>query len=74
MIILLVFILILCFFNSVSMFIMASVLMRNSRTLDNFSSIVTSVPPVRKRRDPRTGAVEPEALLDVQNSEYHFES
>ena len=50
MIFLLVTILILCIFNCVSIFVIGAALYRNSEILNNISSILTSMSPIRKKR------------------------
>jgi len=50
MIALLIIILILCIFNSVSVVVISASIYRNAEVLNSIGSVLTSMPPVRKKR------------------------
>ena len=60
-----IFILILCVFNTASLIVIGAALFRNSETLNNIASILTSMPTLRKKRLQTLVSAEPGALPGI---------
>ena len=61
-----IIVLILCVFNTATLIVIGAALFRNSETLNNIASILTSMPAVRKKRLQTLVSAEPGTLPGVQ--------
>lgn len=61
-----IIVLILCVFNTATLIVIGAALFRNSETLNNISSILTSIPITRKKRLQTLVSAEPGTLPGIQ--------